>query len=543
MSVPKRRDQKQSNGFFESQNAPTQDLFAAMLFMDKGALIHFEPTSQGGFKQAKPSLDSVAQPLQMFENSGHLDELKTLEHSPSDQPKDSPDNDSGCHKQGVEVVLSDQHNNEAPCPKMLVQIEAASDGYFTLNTSWPPLERMLPTSVEIEGAKTDRPWVEVAQTSWMDFQTEGSASFVDLSFLFQNAETSQAQTPTQWSSVSGWGQINVLSALERIEVPVAMDQTQIPVGAPSYLHALGFATAWANGYTGQGVVVADIDTGFDFNNRYLTNGINFSAYNWNFITDSSNVQDDNGHGTMTASEIVADPTTGFGVCGAAYDAQLMVLKALDEYGKGSLEDVCEAIYYAVDHGANVINMSLGQALPNTHLQAALKYAEIHDVVVVAAAGNDASYGPTFPAAYGSVLPNVMAVGSSGLSATGCMLTTYSNQAGSSDAFNYVTADGMDMVGFGLHNALWSWTGTSLSSPLVAAQAAILESAKPELSASEILQAITGSANSLEEWLNAGSAVDGASNSSASFHATGSEFNLTPLEANHLTHQFPVEQIY
>ena len=545
MSAPNKRVQKQSNEFFGSQNALTQNLFAAMLFMDKGAFIQFEPTSQGGFQQAKPVADNVVQPLQMFENSGHWDDLKTLEHSPSDQPKDFPDNDSGCHKQRLEVVLSDEHTHEAPCPKMLVQIDTAADGHFTLNTSWLPLEPNLPTSIEIDGVKLATPLVDFAHAhaDGVDVQARGSASLVDLSFLFQTGETSQAQTYTQWSSASGWGQINVMSSLEWIEAPVAVDQTQSTVGAPSYLHTLGFATAWASGYTGQGVVVANIDTGFDFTNRYLTNGINFSAYNWNFITDSSNVQDDNGHGTMTASEMVADPTTGFGVWGAAYDAQLMVLKALDASGKGSLEDVCEAIYYAVDHGANVINMSLGQTIPNSYLQTALQYAADHDVVVVAAAGNDAASGPTFPAAYGSVLPNVMAVGSSGLSITGCMLTTYSNQAGSSEAFNYVTAEGMDLVGFGLHNTMWSWTGTSMSSPLVAAQAAILESAKPELSASEILQAITGSADSLQEWLNAGSAVHVVSNASASSHATVGQFNLTSFDANHLSHQFPVEQVY
>jgi len=306
---------------------------------------------------------------------------------------------------------------------------------------------------------------------------------------------------------------------------------------------MGFTAAWSQGYTGTGVVIADIDTGFDFHNSRLTEGINFSAYNWNFINHSNNVQDDNGHGTMTASEMVADPGTGFGVVGAAFDAQLMVLKALDSNGQGSTSQVCEAIYYAVDHGADVINLSLGQNSPNTELQSALAYANTHDVVVVAAAGNNAANTPCFPAVYAALFPNVIAVGATQYAGTGTELAYYSNHAGGTQGYNYVSAIGTDLIGYGINNTLWSWTGTSMASPLVAAQAAIIESTHSGMSASQVIQTINATSVNLHDWLNTGASLDGTVSHQSNAYSMADEVALSTYAYTHTSYADAIEHVY
>ena len=128
------------------------------------------------------------------------------------------------------------------------------------------------------------------------------------------------------------------------------------------------------------------------------------------LNQTNNVQDDNGHGTITAQELSAGPNFDDLIDGGAYDAELMVLKALDASGKGTDASVSQAIVYAVDHGASVINLSLGQNTPDASLFSALQYANEHGVIVAAAAGNNGSDSVNYPAAYAKIFPNVIAVG-------------------------------------------------------------------------------------------------------------------------------------
>jgi subtilisin family serine protease len=246
--------------------------------------------------------------------------------------------------------------------------------------------------------------------------------------------------------------------------------------------------------------------------------MHFSKQCWNFVNDSADVQDDNGHGTMTASEMCAGPGTGFGITGGAYDAELMVLKALDANGQGSSSQVSAAIYFAVDHGASVINLSLGQNNPDSLIHNALSYAQAHDVVVVAAAGNSAGNQPCYPAAYAMVMPHVIAVGSTPTSGAPTTLSSFSNQAGTSQGYNFVTAPGENLTGFGTGEQLWSWSGTSVAAPLVSAQAALLASAQASQHARDIVQSIMESADALEMMFGGPAAAVGSDQSLGSTDA-------------------------
>jgi len=315
-----------------------------------------------------------------------------------------------------------------------------------------------------------------------------------------NTPTQQSGTVTTPISTSGWGQsagFGEIDVSKALSAALGMNVQDAPVPSSIKgqwdLGALHFEDAWAAGFTGKSVVIADIDTGIDLKNASLTK--NLSQYNWNFISNSSNVQDDNGHGTCTASEMIA-ANDGKGVTGAAYDAQLMVLKVLDAQGSGSDSNIIAAINYAVSHGANVINLSLGGSTPNGNLQAALSNASSHGVIVCMAAGNDGSATPDYPAGYAKNIADCIAVGASQSSGSDFSMASFSNKAGSASSYNFVDAPGVSIKGYGLGGAIYNWQGTSMAAPLVAAEAADILSAHTSFSAAQVVQDILHSTVSL-----------------------------------------------
>jgi len=280
-----------------------------------------------------------------------------------------------------------------------------------------------------------------------------------------------------WSGIDGYGNVNILKALSA-EVGKAVVDGAAPPNLGWGITASHFDDAWAAGYTGKGIVIADIDTGIDLKNVALTS--NLSKYNWNFINNTVNVQDDNGHGSFTASEMIAK-NIGSGVVGAAPDAQLMVLKALDANGSGSADIISKAIIYAVDHGANVINMSIGGTVAMPILQTALQYAQSHNVFVAIAAGNSLSNTPNTPAIYAKGLDTVVAVGSSANNVgSGLSFSTFSSKTGSNTAYDYVTAPGTNILGYNQFGKVVTMSGTSMAAAYVSAEMAILEQASKEL---------------------------------------------------------------
>jgi serine protease len=153
---------------------------------------------------------------------------------------------------------------------------------------------------------------------------------------------------------------------------------------------------------GDGVIVAVIDTGVakvpDLNETEIVPG-------WNFVNDSPNAADDHGHGTHVAGTIAQSTHNGIGVAGVAFHAKIMPIKVLSARGSGSVSGIAEGIRWAADHGAKVINMSLGGPMSSSVLSKAVKYAHDKGVVVVCAAGNDGRGKVSYPAAY----PHAIAV--------------------------------------------------------------------------------------------------------------------------------------
>ena len=225
---------------------------------------------------------------------------------------------------------------------------------------------------------------------------------------------------------------------------------------------------------GKDVTVAVIDTGIsvvpDLENTRFTAG-------YDFVNDRSEVRDDNGHGTHVAGTIAQATNNNFGVAGIAYEATLMPLKVLSAEGGGTVADIAEAIRFAADNGADVINMSLGGGGESQLMQDAIKYAHDKGVVIVAAAGNAGRNAAEYPARYPYV------IGVSALDAAGNK-APYSNfGAGIDLAAPGGLISGSDTAGGILQNTVDPQTGesifeafqgTSMAAPHVAGVAALVK---------------------------------------------------------------------
>lgn len=148
---------------------------------------------------------------------------------------------------------------------------------------------------------------------------------------------------------------------------------------------------------GEGVVVAVIDTGCDFDHPDLKNNI---VQGKNFVEQGKDPMDRNGHGTHVCGTIAAEDNT-LGMVGVAPKTKIMPIKALNDDGSGNLNNVVNAVIWAADRGADFITMSLGSPAPSTPLEKAIEYAASKGSVIFCAAGNS---GPNadimYPAKYG-----------------------------------------------------------------------------------------------------------------------------------------------
>ncbi len=280
---------------------------------------------------------------------------------------------------------------------------------------------------------------------------------------------------------------------------------------------------------GKDVIVAVIDTGVaiepsgkraacrDFAETARVPGYNFVANNYD-------PYDDNGHGTHVAGTIAEATNNSEGVAGLAFEATIMPLKVLSASGSGTSADIADAIRFAADNDANIINMSLGSLYPSTVIHSAVRYAKRRGVLVVCAAGNGFGEPVGFPAAF----PQCMAVSSVGPSGELAFYSSYGPQVS-------LSAPGGDMSeaqenGI-LQNTLareapdegggdyFHFQGTSMASPHVAAVAALVM-AQGVYDAARVRDILQRSAKPAGEKLKFGSGIlnaDAATSMAARFN--------------------------
>lgn len=235
--------------------------------------------------------------------------------------------------------------------------------------------------------------------------------------------------------------------------------------------------AWPTNH-GKGVTVAVIDTGVayadgprgkrakDFPETQFVDG-------YDFIHRDSDPYDDHGHGTHVAGTIAETTNNGEGVAGIAFEAKIMPIKVLSAEGWGRMSDIASGIRWAADHGARIINMSLGGPYPDSITRNACKYALEKGVTIVCAAGNSGSEGVGYPGGY----PECIAVSALGPKGEIAPYSSWGEQIA-------ISAPGGDKTqgeGAGiLQNTVlegqddyYAFQGTSMASPHVAAVAALI----------------------------------------------------------------------
>jgi thermitase len=249
-----------------------------------------------------------------------------------------------------------------------------------------------------------------------------------------------------------------------------------------HLASISAPSAWSITVGAAGAPIALIDSGVDSTHPDLSSKL---VAGWNFLTGTSNTADDNGHGTAVAGVTAAATNNGIGVAGVSWNNPIMPLVVADSTGSAAYSNVASAIQYAADHGARIINISLGGPSASSAMQSAVNYAWSKGAVVFAAAGNDTGSTPNYPAACTNVVA-VSATEPNGTLATFSSYGSYIDLGAPGD--NILTT--MSGGGYGY------WYGTSFSSPIVAATAALALSVQPGLSASALVNLLEQNADHL-----------------------------------------------
>lgn len=294
-----------------------------------------------------------------------------------------------------------------------------------------------------------------------------------------------------------------------------------------YISRVQADRAWQRINSSPNIVIAVIDSGVQIDHPDLKDNIWFNKNEvkdgldsdnngfiddlngWDFVNnvaDPSPKFDDGftesgmSHGTMVAGIIAAVGNNRIGVAGISWQAQIMPLRALNARGEGRVSDVVRAIDYAINNGADIINLSFVGFDYSESLKAAISRASLAGVIVVAAAGNEANNGeaynlnetPVYPACYGK---------NNGL-VLGVVATDALDQKTNFSSYGFscvdIAAPGVSFFntitqGSNLENPnlLYDgyWSGTSMATPVVSATLALVAEMNPQLSAIEIVNVV------------------------------------------------------
>jgi subtilisin family serine protease len=273
------------------------------------------------------------------------------------------------------------------------------------------------------------------------------------------------------------------------EVHVLLDKAVPQIGADQ---------AWASGYTGKGVKVCVIDTGVDADHPDL-NGSKVVAW-VDYISGRTTPYDDQGHGTHVSGTIAGTGNASGGQYkGVAPEASLMVAKALNSKGTGSISNIVAAIDWATENGAQVISMSLGSPVHDRSLDDAVTNAVESGVTVVVAAGNDGPGSGTISCP--GDCENAITVGAVDRNDT---IANFSSRGPTYDNRTKpdVTAMGVGLVaarasgtskGTPVNEYYSSFSGTSMATPMTSGAVALMLQKNPYLSPAKVKYLLTTTA--------------------------------------------------
>jgi subtilisin family serine protease len=286
---------------------------------------------------------------------------------------------------------------------------------------------------------------------------------------------------------------------------------------------IGVDVTWNTLTTGGPIVVAVLDTGASPTHPELKERLKPGR---GFVNDDPSTVDDNGHGTFTAGLIAATGNNSIGIAGVSWGALVMPIKILDKEGLGTIAYFAQGILYAVEEGAQIINVSAGVPVPSQSMEAAVSYALGKGRIVVAASGNQPDGRANYPAAYA----NVIAVSAS---TRDDKIADFSSHG----SYVWIAAPGKDIFGtyYREGDTYAQLSGTSASAPYVSGTIALMLSQQGNLTPKAVREILKATAVDIEEGgfdqragygrLDAFHAVILASN----FDPTLTDVSVTPAE--------------
>lgn len=378
-----------------------------------------------------------------------------------------------------------------------------------------------PESIDINGLAAGTYYVRV-------YQFQGSTNFtLNLSATPATVAPNNPSNLPGFDTRFGFGLVNAAAAVAAAQGTATFPDVPDLGGDDWGRDLIKAPEVWAKGLTGDGIVVAVIDSGVDYNHPDLlgniwsnpgetgvdaigrnkaSNGVDDDGNGfvddfrgWDFVNNDNDPMDDNNHGTHI-SGLVAAKKDGVGITGTAPTAKIMPLKILNRTGVGKIRDEINAINYAAANGARVINVSLGgQQLNNEELNV-IRAAEARGAIVISAAGNDASPQVDYPARFA----NEVGIAVGAVSRNG-LFADFSNRAGA-EVLNYFVAPGGN-GGRADSGDIYStvplsqpgipyryFAGTSMAVPHVAGVIALMFQANPNLTPAQIKRILAETAN-------------------------------------------------
>jgi subtilisin family serine protease len=240
--------------------------------------------------------------------------------------------------------------------------------------------------------------------------------------------------------------------------------------------------AWAMTTGARSVPVAVIDSGIFGSHPDLQSKL---VPGWNFVAGTADTSDTMGHGSAVAGTIAAATNNGIGIASVNWASPVMPLVVVDAKDFAAYSDIAAAIQFAADHGVRIINISVGGSTPSAALQSAVDYAWRKGSVIFAAAMNERTATRYYPAACNHVVA-VSATDSSD------RLADFSNFGD----WISLAAPGVNILTTANGGGYGFWSGTSFSSPIVAAVAALCLAVNPALTNEALVTLLEGTADDL-----------------------------------------------
>ncbi|MFN8516874.1 MAG: S8 family peptidase [Chloroflexia bacterium] len=249
---------------------------------------------------------------------------------------------------------------------------------------------------------------------------------------------------------------------------------------------IGADVTWNTLTTGGPILVAVLDTGASPTHPELKERLKQGR---GFVNDDPSTVDDNGHGTFTAGLIAATGNNSIGIAGMSWGALVMPIKILDKEGLGTVANFSQGILYAVEQGAQIINVSAGVSAPSQSMEAAVSYAIGKGAIVVAASGNKADGLANYPAAYA----NVIAVSASTRDDKIAEFSSYGS-------YVWLAAPGKEIFGtyYRDGDTYAQLNGTSASAPFVTGTIALMLSQRGNLTPKAVREILKATAVDIEE---------------------------------------------